>query len=262
MLIPYYGDEATDGIYRSQAKRSTTKFFCYASAYLIKKNKRVTLAFTYVRSTDTLLSVLKRLLEQVHRLGVRLKRLYLDRGFAQVDVLKHLDSQSYVSVVALPKRGERLKAMQRGVKSQITTYTMSSPKSGCVTFPLWMACRYQKGKAKKHGVCYLFFAVLGPCLSPVLQVAEEYRCRFGIEASYRIMNAARAVTSSTNASLRLLLVAIAFIVTNIWVWIKWHISLISRRRKSRTPPFTLNLFRLFVIEHIKLIYGTLQAIQL
>lgn len=30
VLIPYYGDETTDGIYRSQAKKSTTKFFCYA----------------------------------------------------------------------------------------------------------------------------------------------------------------------------------------------------------------------------------------
>lgn len=49
VLIPYYGEETTDGVRRSQAKRSTTKFFCYASAYLIKKNKRVTLCFTFVR---------------------------------------------------------------------------------------------------------------------------------------------------------------------------------------------------------------------
>jgi putative transposase len=140
-------------------------------------------------------------------------------GFAQVDVLRYLKGRHYVSVVALPKRGERLKAMQRGKKSMTTTYTMNSQKSGTVTFPLWIACRYQKGKAKKHGVAYLFFAVLGKCRSPVLQVAEEYRHRFGIEASYRIMNAARAVTTSTNASLRLLLVAIAFILTNMWVWL-------------------------------------------
>ena len=60
-----------------------------------------------------------------------------------------------------------------------------------VTFPLYIACRYQKRKAKTHGVAYLFFAVLGNCRSLVLQVAEEYRHRFGIEASYRIMNAAQ-----------------------------------------------------------------------
>ena len=262
VLIPYYGSEATEGIYRSQAKKSTTKFFCYASAYLIKKNKRVTVCFTYVQPEDTLLDVLKRLLKRVQTLKIRLKRLYLDRGFAQVDVIRYLKGRHYVSVVALPKRGERLKAMQRGKKSMTTTYTMNSPKSGAVTFPLWMACRYQKGKAKKHGVAYLFFAVLSKCRSPVLQVAEEYRHRFGIEASYRIMNAARATTTSTNASLRLLLVAIAFILTNMWVWLKWNITLISRHRGTKTPTFTLNLFALFITEYIKRIYGTLNELKL
>jgi putative transposase len=152
--------------------------------------------------------------------------------------------------------------MQRGKKSMTTTYTMNSQKSGPVTFALWIACRYQKGKAKKHGVAYLFFAVLGKCRSPILQVAEEYRHRFGIEASYRIMNAARAVTTSTNASLRLLLVAIAFILTNMWVWLKWNITLMSRRRGTKTPTFTLNLFALFITEYIKRIYGTLNELKL
>ena len=177
-------------------------------------------------------------------------------------MIRYLKGRHYVSVVALPKRGERLKAMQRGKKSMTTTYTMNSPKSGPVTFALWIACRYQKGKAKKHGVAYLFFAVLGKCRSPVLQVAEEYRHRFGIEASYRIMNAARAVTTSTNASLRLLLVAIAFILTNMWVWFKWNITLISRRRGTKPPTFTLNLFALFITECIKRIYGTLNELKL
>ncbi len=144
-----------------------------------------------------------------------------------------------------------------------TTYTMNSPKSGRVTFPLWMACRYQKGKAKTHGVAYLFFAVLGKCRSlRSIGVAEEYRHRFGIEASYRIMNAARAVTTSTSASLRLLLVAIAFILTNMWVWLKWNITLTSRHRGTKTPTFTLNLFALFITEYIKRIYGTLNELKL
>jgi len=208
------------------------------------------------------LEILQRLLKRVQTLGIRLKRLYLDRGFAQVDVIRYLRRRPYVSVIALPKRGERLKAMQQGKKSMTTTYTMNSPKSGSVTFPLWMACRYRKGKAKKHGVAYLFFAVLGKCRSPVLQVAEEYRHRFGIEASYRIMNAARATTTSTNASLRLLLVAIALILTNIWVWFKWNITLITRRSGNKTPVFTLNLFALFITEYIKRLYGTLNELKL
>jgi len=89
VLIPFYGDEQTEDIRRSQAKKSTTKFFCYATAYLIKKNKRVTLCFTFVRPSDTLYDVLKKVLHKVFNLGIRVKRLYLDREFARTDIIKH-----------------------------------------------------------------------------------------------------------------------------------------------------------------------------
>jgi len=48
--------------------------------------------------------------------------------------------------------------------------------------------RYQKGKAKKHGVEYLTFAVLGKRKSSELQIADEYRHMFGIESSDRMTN--------------------------------------------------------------------------
>jgi len=83
VLIPFYGDEDTEDIRRSQAKKSTTKFFCYASAYLIRKNKRVTLCFTFVRPSDTLFEVLVKVLTMVLALGIQIKRLYLDREFAR-----------------------------------------------------------------------------------------------------------------------------------------------------------------------------------
>lgn len=179
-----------------------------------------------------------------------------------MDVLRHLTSQPYVSVVAIPKKGNRLKALQRGKKSYITEYTMTSVKYGDITFPLWIACRYGKGKAKKHGVQYLFFAVFSKCKSPILQVAEEYRHRFGIESSYRIMNHIRANTTSKNPKLRFLLVSIAFLLQNIWVWFKWNITLISRRRQKKRPTFTLNTFCLFLTEQIKNIYGTVSELKL
>ena len=152
VLIPYYGDADTEEIRRSKAKNSTTKFFCYATAYLIRKNKRVTLAFTFVRPSDTLFEVLVWLLQMVSDLGIRIKRLYLDREFARVDVISYLDEQSFVSVIAIPKKGDRMKSLLVGKKSYKTTYTMQSPKYGSVEFPLWIAYRYSKGKNGKHGI--------------------------------------------------------------------------------------------------------------
>jgi len=266
VLIPYYGDEKTEEIYRSQAKRSTTKFFCYATAYLIKKNKRVTLAFTFVRPSDTLFGVLVRVLQMVLT-GIRIKRLYLDREFARVDIIRYLKEQLYVSVIAIPKKGSELKSLLRGKKSYKTTYTMNSPRYGSVEFPLWIACRYSKGRHGKHGVQMLPYAVVGgsgDCRSPILHISDEYEHRFGIESSYRLMNQVRARTCSRNAALRLLLVGIAFTLVNLWVYLKWFALIASRRRGTSFDErlFPLALLCDFLCEEVKRLYGFRSSIKL
>jgi putative transposase len=96
----------------------------------------------------------------------------------------------------------------------------------------------------------------------VLQVAEEYRHRFGIESSYRIMHQTRAKTTSRDPARRLLLVAIAFLVVNLWVWCQWQMLLITRQRCRRAVIFTLDTFRHFVARHIEHIYGIVTHLKL
>nr|WP_258183885.1 hypothetical protein [Chroococcidiopsis cubana] len=56
-LLPYYGTPSEieqPYIYRAQAKAGTTKFFAYATVYVIARNKRVTLAVHAVHRQETL----------------------------------------------------------------------------------------------------------------------------------------------------------------------------------------------------------------
>jgi putative transposase len=80
--IPYHGQHevAEETVRRSRAKSGTTHFHCFATLYVVKKNKRYTLAITLMRRDDKAQDVLARLLVQGKCLGLRLKRLYLDRG--------------------------------------------------------------------------------------------------------------------------------------------------------------------------------------
>jgi len=83
-LIPYYGKpskQEQDYIYRSQAKNGTCSFYAYASLYVIAKNKRVTLAIIGVKNSDTNVAIISYLLSKVNSLNLKIKRLYLDRGF-------------------------------------------------------------------------------------------------------------------------------------------------------------------------------------
>lgn len=269
-LLPYYGKEGIelDQLRRGEAKAGTTRFHCYATAAVLHAGRRVTLAVTFVHADEALLDVLLDLLERLNQLGVRILRLFLDREFASVAILHALAAQPFPTVVALPKRGARLKALLTGRSSYRTTYTMHSREDGAVSFPLVVACRYAAGRRGRRGREYLPFAVLGPGgeALPLRQVARDYRDRFGIESSYRQMNIVRARTTSRDPALRLLLVVVALLLTNLWVWLKAH--LVAATPHGTRPgarvwlamSFPLDRFRDLLIEAIKTRYQVHRAL--
>ena len=61
-------------------------------------------------------------------------------------------------------------------------------------------------------------------------VRETYRKRFAIEATYRQVHQGRARTSTRNPLVRLLLMAIALILRNVWVWL--HYAVLSTPRQG------------------------------
>jgi len=264
VYLPYYGQPARDPqeIRRGQAKEGTTHFHVYASAYIIRKRKRVTLAVTFVQRDDRLLDVLQRLLARLEHLNVGVRRLYLDRGFVSVVIFRYLLAQPFVSILPMPKRGGALKALLKGRQSYQTTYTMTSDSGEQVTFPLWVAVRYACGRRGQHKVERLPYAVLGECHSPILQVAEEHRYRFGVESSYRLLNQVRARTTSRDPGLRLLLVSVAFLLVNLWVYLKWAVLGCPRRggRYVNDELFPLSRFSDFLLEAVKALYGVVLTV--
>ncbi|GAX46036.1 transposase, IS4 [Tolypothrix sp. NIES-4075] len=83
-LIPYYGKQTNEElsyIYRSQAKSGTCSFYAYATLYVLTKGKRVTLAIRGVRCWDTSVAIITYLLASLSDLKIKVKKLYLDRGF-------------------------------------------------------------------------------------------------------------------------------------------------------------------------------------
>ena len=73
-LIPDYGNpspEEAPYIYRSQAKNGTCSFYAYATLYVIKKGKRVTLAIRGVRWLDTKVAIITYLLAKLSTLKIK-----------------------------------------------------------------------------------------------------------------------------------------------------------------------------------------------
>jgi putative transposase len=223
--LPYHGKHEPDDpfVRRGKAKGGTTHFFVFATLYVVKKNRRYTLAVVLMGKEEKAQDVLERLLAYGQQLALRIKRLYLDRGFDNNSLVAYLKKQPFPTIMPLVVRGKQggSRALLVGRKSYTTTYERKSIIYGQETLPLVIVCKYSKGKYKRKGVFRFAYIVIGSLKRQPAQIAEEYRRRFGIETSYRLMNTVRARTTCKIAAFRLFLVALAFLWLNLWQYVKW-----------------------------------------
>lgn len=233
-LIPYYGEPSPvelPFIYRSKAKNGTCSFYGYATLYVIKKGKRVTLAIKAIRRQDTKVAIITYLLALIEPLNLKIKCLYLDREFFCVPVIRWLQALNIpfvMPVIIRGKQGGTISLIQ-GRCSYKTTYTMVSQQYGTVTFDVWVVCKYKKGKRRQNGLELFAYAVYEPRLS-LIPIHDDYRLRFGIESSYRMKNLCLIKTNIKNPIIRFLFVALAFLILNIWIYLLWHY--VSRKRRG------------------------------
>src|SRR4051795_4809463 len=108
-LVPYHGLPLQDEkeIYRSQAKSGTCSFHAYATAYVIRQGLRFTVALTWVQRGEALADVIRRLLAQAAKAGVRPRYLLLDKGFCSVAVIRYLQAARRAFLMPLPRRGRK-----------------------------------------------------------------------------------------------------------------------------------------------------------
>ena len=199
--------------------------------YVIAKNKRVTLALIGVKKNYTLVAIISYLLTKVNSLNLKIKRLYLDRGFYSSSVIRWLKALDIPFIMPAIKNGKTggIQQYLKGSKSKKTTHTMNLGKDNEVTFDLWVVCKYQKGKRGKHGIEYLAYVVYKVTIG-LDYIYQDYRKRFGIESSYRLKNICRIRTTTKNPIIRLLFVGISFVLLNIWIYILW--AKISKPRRG------------------------------
>ncbi len=80
----------------------------------------------------------------------------LDRGFYSSSVIRWLKALDIPFIMPAIKNGISggINQYLKGQKSYQTTHTMNEGKDNEVTFPLWIVCKYRKGKRGKYGIEY------------------------------------------------------------------------------------------------------------
>jgi hypothetical protein len=236
-LEPYYGQphKSRNELYYGKPDRGTTKFHAYATACIVEYGHRYTLALTWVRRHETAVTVLQRLLTQIRKIQVKIKYLLLDRAFFNVPVTEFLQKENLPFLMPVVMRGRRPKKGKpvtglRWIKRQGAGWYSHTLKNGKreVTVKVCVAYRtHRNRKDRKKKKQKLLFAAWGVHDSPT-HIRELYRKRFGIESSFRQQRQARIYTCTRDPHLRLVFVAVALMLRNLWVWI--HATMLADGR--------------------------------
>jgi putative transposase len=260
---PFYGhsSELLGLTCRGPAHKGTTRFFRLATVYLIFKDMRLTLGLLFVRPEDKLPEIVAALLRRLRILGLKVKRLYLDKGFCSIPVLRCIEKSGWSAILACPIRGKKggTRGLCQGNKSYGTQHTFKSQENGSFTAAVAVVRTYtshQRSKLKKRRATWLVYVALNCNFDPKT-IRKRYRKRFGIETSYRCMRKVRPWTTSRNGALRFLLMSLAFILTNLWVELRWRFCQLKQRgrRQIDTKRFELQRMLSFLNRAIEKIYG-------
>ncbi|MDR2624171.1 MAG: hypothetical protein LBC39_06365 [Methanobrevibacter sp.] len=168
---------------KTKPKQGTSRFYAYASIYLILRNKRYTLGVKYIRKGDTLKDTIDFLINEIRTMRFKIKGLYLDREFFTVEVINYLKNRKIPFIIPYVKRGPSggIRKLLKGRKSYSTEYTMRS-KEDEATFQVNVVVKYSKGKKyNRNGIEYFAYAVYNMNL-PIKNTFKEYIKSFG----YRI----------------------------------------------------------------------------
>jgi putative transposase len=265
---PYYGTlPQAQGLWvGGQAKAGTTRFYRVATAYVMLAGMRLTVAMHFVLPHETPVRVLAQLLERLDGLGLRPKRLFLDKGFAGTAVLRFLTHRHQPALIACPIRGKKggTRALCQGQRSYRTRYSFTDadgkPVRAEVAVCRVMTTAKRTGRMERRAK-WLLFILVELELTPQ-QARRLYRKRFGIESSYRCARQVCGWTTSRNAAYRFVLLAVSFILVNVWLELRWSFTQAPRRgrRWLDKQRFALSRLSAFVRRALEDQYGVVHEI--
>lgn len=268
----YYGKtESSQGLWvGAAAKNGTTKVYRVATVYVIRNGHRLSLGIKFVKPNESAKEIVEYLLKQLKRIEIEAKCLYLERGFAGVEVARYLKELKQKSIIASPIRGKTggLKALCVGKKSYRPKHVFKSQKHGAEELEMALfkgfTTTIKKGKKVRRAKWLAYILIEAEANLSAKKVKENYRKRFGIEASYRCAKKVRGWTTSSNAAYRFVLMGMSFLMTNIWQELqeKWTRKAQVGRRVWNKREFRLKRFVNFLRKAIENLYGLVTKIEM
>lgn len=233
---PFYGDRKAAGVTGGQKKHGTKYAYGYATAALVHHRHRFTVGLLALAGGERPHEVVAALLGQAEARGLKLRGAVLDSGFDSGEVLLLLQGRGLSYALPLQRKGKgdnRRNAAWRLAEGTVTTVEWKTDKTNK---PVSTAAVVLRRPAEKDKKVYAFGGWgaerAGAALRRARLARRWYRKRFGIETSYRQMNECKAKTTRKDVAYRLLLVGLALLLRQVWVWLTWQLARDLRLRPT------------------------------
>jgi putative transposase len=204
--MPYHGKGLDIFVLGGKQKSGTNKFFKVITLCIVCKGKRYTLAVIPISFFDITAKLLEQLVEAA-KAYVKIRYVFLDRGFLSVDSVNKLDELLMQFIIPIKRSDKIVNLMGKCFLDGIgrTKYTMRSGNRE-TTFDLAIY--------ETDGDLVGFATNISG--SPE-RIALLYRKRWGIETSYRVKNTFFGRTCSRKPAIRVLFIMMSFLLYNLWV---------------------------------------------
>jgi Transposase DDE domain len=220
---PFYGDRSAFGVTGGQKKHGTKYAYGYATAVLVHHRHRLTVGLIALTGGEKPHQVVAALLAQMETRGLGLRGVVLDSGFDSGETLLLLQERKLSYTVPLRRKGSsdnRRNAVWLLEVGTVTTVEWKTDKTNRPVSTRAVVMRRPKEKEKKVYAFGGWDAKQARSEARRASLAKRwYRKRFGIETSYRQMNEAKAKTTKKDVRYRLLLIGLALLLRQVWVWL-------------------------------------------
>jgi len=209
--VPYYG-EFNRCVVRSEHKDGTDHFYEYATMSIVKDGLRLCVYSRPVTLLDPKVDVVRELIEEAERRGVKVELLLLDRAFFTVEcinLLKELRIRFVMPCVCNERVQGAVDSFGREGRLPFAIHDSSKNEAAFTMVVCW-------SERKLKLMPFATNIDGGDARRLVRTIPLEYRRRWGIETSFRKVKEVYGRTLSPSPAIRLSYFMTAMILYNLW----------------------------------------------
>lgn len=212
--IPWYGKHKRFIIY-DRHRNGTKRFIRFANGSVVHAGRRFIVASIPVTPKTKKGEIVEALVTRAKELGIRIRHVFLDRGFYAAGALKVLDENGLKYIIPAPENKsirKRMKTLLRK-KRYITTYTVHSHRDRRVSVTTNLFLFWSRGQRAWQP----FITNTEVNERNRISLGERYRARWSIETSFRDKNGFRIRSRSGIHVVRIALYLTTIALYNLWI---------------------------------------------